>query len=869
MMNQYPIRIKEMTLDEIQNIRIEDFDYPLPDERIARHPLAVRDACKLLVCRDRRISHRVFSDLPDLIPAGTLLVMNNTRVINARMEFFRQSGARIEIFLLEPLDPRDYAVAFQTRTRCSWQCMVGNLKKWKDEWLEKRLVVDGREITLKAIRHQPMPGNSHEVEFQWSDPDVTFASIVEAAGAIPIPPYLKRESEKSDSTDYQTVYSRIQGSVAAPTAGLHFTPQLLEQLRSRDVATREVTLHVGAGTFQPVKSDDIGSHPMHTEVFEVEKDLVVTLRRALEECRDIMAVGTTTVRTLESLPILGLQLMRGDESLKVSQWEAYSLLESESASQPQHHAPQAQATAASTIEALRALEDYMERMGEQRLTASTAIMIAPGFPWRIVKGMVTNFHQPQSTLLLLVSSLLDGDNLRNPLWRRVYQEALDNAYRFLSYGDACLFLPPASDPDQPEKPKKSETSGDPASPDGKVIDLPGSKSIAARALICRLLSGHDTRLGNLPHCGDTDGMLRLTEAVRNAASSRQPASVDIGEGGTTLRFGLAACASIAGLDITLSGSPRLMERPHGRLIEALAAVGADITPLPDRNAIRIKGRELRGGLIRLDGSVSSQFVSALMLAAPTWAADTQLLLQRPVVSFPYVEMTAGVMRAFGANVDIEHDDIYIKVSVKATGYAQCARYDVEGDWSAASYFFETRLIDLAMRNGDAPAIHFSMPSLKAPVESLQGDSRVAAIFAEAIGRLRDNTPGTMTIDLRDTPDLAPALAVGLCLAGICWRFEGVAHLRVKETDRMAALSAELRRLGFMLECGDDWMQWTGARCAPEQSPLIRTYQDHRMAMAFAPARLLFPTLRIENPDTVAKSFPRFWDEIAKLIPQPQ
>lgn len=371
-----------MTLDEIQNIRIEDFDYPLPDGRIARHPLAVRDACKLLVCRDRRISHRVFSDLPDLIPAGTLLVMNNTRVINARMEFFRQSGARIEIFLLEPLDPRDYAVAFQTRARCSWKCMVGNLKKWKDEWLEKRLLVDGRGITLKAIRHQPMPGNSHEVEFQWSDPDVTFASMVEAAGAIPIPPYLKRESEESDSTDYQTVYSRIQGSVAAPTAGLHFTPQLLERLRSRGVATREVTLHVGAGTFQPVKSDDIGSHPMHTEVFEVEKDLVATLRRALEERRDIMAVGTTTVRTLESLPLLGLQLMRGDESLKVSQWEAYSLLDSESASQPQHHAHRVQATAASTLEALRALEDYMERMGEQRLTASTAIMIAPGFPDR-------------------------------------------------------------------------------------------------------------------------------------------------------------------------------------------------------------------------------------------------------------------------------------------------------------------------------------------------------------------------------------------------------------------------------------------------------------------------------------------------------
>lgn len=412
-----------MTLQEIKNIRIEDFDYPLPDERIARHPLAVRDACRLLVSDRGAISHHVFSQLPSLIPAGTLLVMNNTRVINARMEFFRASGARIEIFLLEPLDPRDYAVAFQTRGRCSWQCMVGNLKKWKEQSLEKALTIGGKEITLRAYRHDALPGNSHCVEFQWSDPDVTFASIVDAAGAIPIPPYLKRESEESDSTDYQTVYSRIQGSVAAPTAGLHFTPELLQQLRDNGTETREVTLHVGAGTFQPVKSDEIGEHPMHTEVFEVEFDLVRTLREAVETGRNVMAVGTTTVRTLESLPILGIRLMRGDESLKISQWEAYDDDDA----------------AVDTAEALRALEKYMEENGETHLTASTAIMIAPGFKWRIVKGMVTNFHQPQSTLLLLVSSLLDGGNLADPLWKKIYTEALQGDYRFLSYGDACLF----------------------------------------------------------------------------------------------------------------------------------------------------------------------------------------------------------------------------------------------------------------------------------------------------------------------------------------------------------------------------------------------------------------------------------------------
>lgn len=413
-----------MEIEEIKNIHIEDFDYPLPDERIARHPLAVRDACKLLVSDSGKISHHIFSELPQLIPSGTLLVMNNTRVINARMEFFRASGARIEIFLLEPLQPRDYAVAFQTCHTCIWQCMVGNLKKWKDEWLEKKLVIDGKEVMLKAIRHNPLPGNAHEVEFRWSDPDVTFASIVEAAGAIPIPPYLKRESEESDSTDYQTVYSRIRGSVAAPTAGLHFTPELLDQLRNKGVETREVTLHVGAGTFQPVKSEDIGGHPMHTEVFEVEKDLVRTLGESLEKGRKVMAVGTTTVRTLESLPILGIQLLNGEESLKIDQWEAY----------------EEKALAIDTIKALKALEQYMEKREEERLTASTAIMIAPGFKWRIVSGMVTNFHQPQSTLLLLVSSLLDGDNLQNPLWRKIYKEALERNYRFLSYGDACLFV---------------------------------------------------------------------------------------------------------------------------------------------------------------------------------------------------------------------------------------------------------------------------------------------------------------------------------------------------------------------------------------------------------------------------------------------
>ena len=417
-----------MKIEEIKDIRIEDFDYPLPDERIAKHPLADRDSCKLLMNVAGETSHHIFSEIPMLLPSGALLVMNNTRVINARMEFFRASGARIEVFLLEPLDPRDYAVAFQTRGRCTWQCLVGNLKKWKDDYLEKILDIDGRKVTLKAFRHEPLPGNAHAVEFIWDNPQVTFASIVEAAGNIPIPPYLNRKSEESDSTDYQTVYSRIEGSVAAPTAGLHFTPELLDRIHENGIETREVTLHVGAGTFQPVKSDEIGGHPMHRETFEVELSLVRELRQALEAGRKIIAVGTTTVRTLESLPLLGIHLLRGPSQVSrynvITQWEAYT----------------DEALSIDTVDALRALENYMENEGLDSLSASTSIMIAPGFRWRVVDGMVTNFHQPQSTLLLLVSSLLDGDNLTNPLWRRIYQDALGNGYRFLSYGDACLFI---------------------------------------------------------------------------------------------------------------------------------------------------------------------------------------------------------------------------------------------------------------------------------------------------------------------------------------------------------------------------------------------------------------------------------------------
>lgn len=409
-----------------RDIRIEDFDYPLPDERIARHPLAERDACRLLVSRPGESpADTVFSSLPELLPAGAMLVCNDTRVINARMEFRKPTGSRIEIFLLEPAVPADYAQMFQATGSCRWSCLVGNVKRWKQGALEKRLNCGGREVTLSATLGQPLPGAAREVSFSWTPADIPFASIVDAAGYIPIPPYLRRESEAADATDYQTVYSRVKGSVAAPTAGLHFTDALFAALRDRGIGARGLTLHVGAGTFQPVKSATIGEHPMHTETFSVERSLVADIIDQKRAGRPIVAVGTTSVRTLETLPVLGHTLRRNPEALHLGQWEAY----------------EPDMDAADTLEGLEALLGYMDARALSRLTASTAIMIAPGFRWRLTDIMVTNFHQPQSTLLLLVSSFL-GDTPGDPdaRWITAYRHALAGDYRFLSYGDACLLF---------------------------------------------------------------------------------------------------------------------------------------------------------------------------------------------------------------------------------------------------------------------------------------------------------------------------------------------------------------------------------------------------------------------------------------------
>lgn len=412
-----------MIEEKVKGITIHDFDYPLDDERIARHPLEDRESCLLLEADDLgNFHHMRFHDLSGLLDSDSIICCNDTRVINARIEMRKPTGSRIEIFLLEPIQPQDYVLMFQSTSQCTWNCLIGNRKRWKEGHLDKVLDIDGREVTLSARIAGERPGNSFAVEFTWDSGD-TWASIVEAAGRIPIPPYLNRESEASDNDDYQTVYARMRGSVAAPTAGLHFTDRLIDEIKAKGIAFHPVTLHVGAGTFQPVKSDTIGDHPMHTETFTVAAATVQALIDAKRLGHKVTAIGTTSVRTLESLPYIGLHIMKDSErpDLHVDQWEAYVTDDFDA------------------VSALEALTRYMSQRSVKSITAATSIMIAPGFTWRVVDQMVTNFHQPQSTLLLLVSSFLGTDAEGKQLWRKYYNQALASDYRFLSYGDACFF----------------------------------------------------------------------------------------------------------------------------------------------------------------------------------------------------------------------------------------------------------------------------------------------------------------------------------------------------------------------------------------------------------------------------------------------
>ena len=399
-------------LDDLKSLRIEDYDYPLPDERIARYPLPVRDHSKLLCLKGDTITEHHFYDLPSLLPAETMLVFNNTRVIHARLFFRKETGAVIEVFCLEPYNMA-ISEAFEQRQHCTWTCFVGNNKKWKSGPLSGQWSVASGQFTLTATRREAV-GNAWLVDFDWTG-GMSFAEVIEQAGVIPLPPYLGREAEADDSRRYQTVYAEYDGSVAAPTAGLHFTPELLEQLRNQGIDTEYVTLHVGAGTFKPVSTDTIGEHEMHTEHIVVERALIENLRHT---SRPLVAVGTTSVRTLESLYWFGVRLASEPEKhMQVGQWDPYSL------------------TPIDRNEALGNVLQYLDRQHSDTLIGETQLMIAPGYQYRIVDGLVTNFHQPKSTLLLLVSALI-GDR-----WRECYRYALDHGFRFLSYGDSCLFLP--------------------------------------------------------------------------------------------------------------------------------------------------------------------------------------------------------------------------------------------------------------------------------------------------------------------------------------------------------------------------------------------------------------------------------------------
>ena len=399
-----------------RNIDINDFDYPLPDERIAKFPLERRSDSKLLIYRNGDISQSHFHSLAEQLPVGSLLVFNNTKVIRARVIMHKPSGARIEVFCLEPHCPADYEHAFTVKGECEWSCIVGNLKKWKEGQIGIDFDYEGTPCHLRAEIAE-RGEREHIVRFTW-DVDLTFGQLLEYLGRIPIPPYLNRESEEIDLTRYQTVYSKFEGSVAAPTAGLHFTDEMIAQMRADGFVFDEVTLHVGAGTFLPVKSDNAAEHPMHTEHFEVR---LATLENLLAHHGDITAVGTTSVRTLESLPVLGWRIRQGgepDAERVIGQWESYDI--------PADYTGR---------EVLEDLIGYMQRNGLERLKAATQIMITPlGFRFRIVSRIVTNVHQPKSTLLLLVSAYIGDD------WRRMYRYALDNDFRFLSYGDSSLLI---------------------------------------------------------------------------------------------------------------------------------------------------------------------------------------------------------------------------------------------------------------------------------------------------------------------------------------------------------------------------------------------------------------------------------------------
>jgi len=407
-----------MIMDILKDINIEDYDYDLPENRIAQYPVEERDNSKLLLYNKGRIGMDKFRNIPEYLPAESLLVFNNTKVIRARLLFQKETGAIIEVLCLEPLIPVDYEKSFGSFSPVEWKCMVGNLKKWKKGILSSGFRYNGRECRLSVEKVSPETGGAWRIRFKWDHCGITFGEVIETTGHIPLPPYVNREDEEMDYLRYQTVYSSVKGSVAAPTAGLHFTEDVLNKIISKGTRSAEVTLHVGAGTFQPVKTKDIRKHEMHREYYVVTKK---TIELLLHHRYKIMAVGTTSVRTLESLYWLGVKLKLNPDACKngffTGQWEPYE--------------PERNVT---PDESLGILLDQMKKEGTDHFEASTSIMIVPGYKFRVISGMITNFHQPKSSLLLLISAWVGRD------WKKIYSYALENGFRFLSYGDSSLLL---------------------------------------------------------------------------------------------------------------------------------------------------------------------------------------------------------------------------------------------------------------------------------------------------------------------------------------------------------------------------------------------------------------------------------------------
>jgi len=408
--------MQEMKKEEVKHISISDYNYELPDERIAKYPLQRRDDSKLLLYKDGAISYTLFNQLPNLLPEKSLIIFNDTRVIHARLIFEKETGAHVEVFCLSPVSPADYAVNFSCRQSCSWHCIIGNAKRWKEGELSMKIVLNDVILTLKAEK-ESSSNNGTTVRFNWDNDEFAFSEVLEMAGKLPIPPYLNRASEKNDDNTYQTVYSKVDGSVAAPTAGLHFTEEVMGRLEQKDISVEKVTLHVGAGTFKPVKSLNIGGHDMHTEFISVNRSTIESLYL---NKGNLIVVGTTSMRTIESLYYIGKKIGLHQDihnsDLTVMQWDPYE-------NDDEHLSSQ---------DALKNILDYLDRNNLDRLISSTRIIIAPGYKFKYADGLITNFHQPQSTLLLLIAAFVGAD------WKTIYNYAMNESFRFLSYGDSSL-----------------------------------------------------------------------------------------------------------------------------------------------------------------------------------------------------------------------------------------------------------------------------------------------------------------------------------------------------------------------------------------------------------------------------------------------